>query len=295
MQPLHYNEKVTYRVPGFPLAFYYVDNNFHASNLPFHWHPQAEILYVISGTYTYTIDGTVKTANEGNVVYYNSGVLHGTVRRDGIYASIVFDPQTLLISTDRVRDIIRFLTSDDIKISDSFPSDDIKLKKITHSLVRSLQNGIVGHELDIVGDLFLFYAHIYDAHYYYTTNEAHSPTVKKMLRIRPILSFIEDHFMQPITIDSLSKVSGMTPKYLSSQFKAVTKMTPVEYLNYYRIEQACMLLTQTDEPITEIAFRCGFNDSSYFVRVFKVNKHITPLKYRKNVLLDKKTVPEIIS
>lgn len=55
---------------------------------------------------------------------------------------------------------------------------------------------------------------------------------------------------------------------------------PIAYLNYYRIECACERLTLTDKSVTEIAFACGFNDMSYFSRVFKQLKGTTPTAYR---------------
>ena len=55
----------------------------------------------------------------------------------------------------------------------------------------------------------------------------------------------------------------------------------MDYVNQYRIEQACHQLLTTDFPITEVAFNRGFNDSSYFIKVFKKYKGTTPKKYLK--------------
>ena len=57
------------------------------------------------------------------------------------------------------------------------------------------------------------------------------------------------------------------------------RSTPVDYLNYYRIERACHILTTTELPVTEVAYRCGFNDSSYFVKTFRKYMGITPRAY----------------
>ncbi|HCL02048.1 MAG TPA: AraC family transcriptional regulator, partial [Lachnoclostridium phytofermentans] len=55
---------------------------------------------------------------------------------------------------------------------------------------------------------------------------------------------------------------------------------PIDYLNYYRIEQACYQISQSEDTLTDIAFRCGFNDFSYFIKTFKKYKGITPKKYQ---------------
>ena len=59
----------------------------------------------------------------------------------------------------------------------------------------------------------------------------------------------------------------------------MTNKTPIEYLNYYRIESACEQLLTTDYSITEVALNSGFNDASYFIKIFKKHRGITPKQY----------------
>ena len=69
--------------------------------------------------------------------------------------------------------------------------------------------------------------------------------------------------------------------YFCRLFKAVTDKTPMEYLNSYRIEKAAAKLLSTDESVTDIAYSCGFNDLSYFIKVFRDFKGISPKQFRK--------------
>jgi AraC-like DNA-binding protein len=62
----------------------------------------------------------------------------------------------------------------------------------------------------------------------------------------------------------------------------MTTKTPVEYLNTYRIERASGMLLNSGKSVTDIAFSCGFNDLSYFIKTFKSIKGITPAKFRKS-------------
>ena len=68
---------------------------------------------------------------------------------------------------------------------------------------------------------------------------------------------------------------------MEALIKEKTGKTPVEYLNGYRIEKASQLLLNSDQSVTEIAFSCGFNDLSYFIKTFKSQKGISPAKFRK--------------
>lgn len=61
----------------------------------------------------------------------------------------------------------------------------------------------------------------------------------------------------------------------------MTKHTPIDYLNYYRIECACEMLSTKDISIKEAAISCGFNDTSYFIKVFHKYKGVTPKQFTK--------------
>ena len=64
----------------------------------------------------------------------------------------------------------------------------------------------------------------------------------------------------------------------------MTKSTPIEYLNTYRVERAARKLLNSDTSVTDISYMCGFNDLSYFIKTFKAIKGVTPAKFRKTVI-----------
>lgn len=73
----------------------------------------------------------------------------------------------------------------------------------------------------------------------------------------------------------------MNRKYFCIFFRNMTGKTPFEYLNNYRVEQAGELLLSTDMMVAKIAGNCGFNDASYFSKIFRRHKGETPHNYRK--------------
>ena len=82
------------------------------------------------------------------------------------------------------------------------------------------------------------------------------------------------------TLDELAAEAGLAPKYLCRVFRQVTGRTPIDYLNYYRIECAAELLCTTTDSITDVALSCGFNDPSYFSRMFRRQKRVSAHVYR---------------
>ena len=118
-----------------------------------------------------------------------------------------------------------------------------------------------GYELTVFGQFYHFFGLVFGNHYY--------------------LEFIEKNYANPITLQELSASVSMSPKYFCRFFSEMTHQTPVDYLNRQRIEEACLQLAATDDSITEIADRNGFNDLSYFIRTFKKYKGMTPGKYKR--------------
>lgn len=95
-----------------------------------------------------------------------------------------------------------------------------------------------------------------------------------------ILEYIDENYTEVITLEQLSSVSGMSKNGIIAMFKRLYGMTPVKYINHLRLYKACELLKNTDIPISQIAYQCGFTDSNYFARVFKSLRGMTPRDYR---------------
>ena len=97
-----------------------------------------------------------------------------------------------------------------------------------------------------------------------------------------ILQYIQEHFTDSdITLDSISKAIYLNPNYISSILKTSIGISFRAYINRLRIEYAIRLIQETDLSINEIATKSGFNDFSYFTKVYKKYNHITPSEDRK--------------
>ena len=102
-------------------------------------------------------------------------------------------------------------------------------------------------------------------------------------RMKLTIHYMEDHFTENITVERLAEISSMSVSRFFPNFKKAVGVTPVEYLNHYRISQAIILLmNEEDLSIEEISERLGFESSTYFRRVFKKITGKTPRDYRKS-------------
>ncbi len=99
--------------------------------------------------------------------------------------------------------------------------------------------------------------------------------------VRQAMAYLHEHYTEPISRQELADHVGLSDDYLTSCFHKEMGLTPVAYLNRYRIQQAKHLLRNTHRSITEIAFDLGFSSSSYFSRVFHRETGMSPAAYRR--------------
>jgi AraC-like DNA-binding protein len=101
-------------------------------------------------------------------------------------------------------------------------------------------------------------------------------------RINIINSYIQKHYQQKIKLKDIASQVHMSEEYFSRYFRRVMKKAFFEYLNEYRINQACKLLIETENQVTEICYKAGFESIPFFYRQFKRFKSCQPKTYRMN-------------
>ena len=95
-----------------------------------------------------------------------------------------------------------------------------------------------------------------------------------------IIRYILDHIGDPLTLDSLCKRFNTNRTSLSRSIKALTGLSPMQYVLEERLNQSRPDLLFTDIPISEISLKYGFLDDNYYIRAFKKRFGKTPLQYR---------------
>lgn len=98
---------------------------------------------------------------------------------------------------------------------------------------------------------------------------------------RKAIIYIHENYVQPLTREDLARYVNTSNGYLARCFRQETGLTPMTYLNRYRIQQAKTLLATTQHSITSIALACGFSEINYFSRIFRQETGQSPLAYRR--------------
>ena len=95
-----------------------------------------------------------------------------------------------------------------------------------------------------------------------------------------VFRYVDAHYMESITVAGMAQLAGMSRSHFHAVFREETGKTLVEHVTETRVKAAQRLLRETDTPILQIAFDCGFASLSHFYHVFKARTGKTPRQMR---------------
>lgn len=282
MKYLDYKEHRNQGTFNFPIAFYHQTPHSPRYYMTYHWHHHHEIIHILSGTFHLTLDGETKRYHAGDIIYIMDGTLHGgdPDDHDCIYDCIVFDLQILMKDNHACSKTIQDIMDHKIVIHTLISECAPVISDTVNQLTAALSTKKTGYEFMTQGYLYHLLGVILECHFY-EEHTSNMTTTSQLNSLKTVLAYISENYGNNINLDSLAKIAGMNPKYFCRYFHNMTKHTPIDYLNYYRIECACEMLSTKDISIREAAISCGFNDTSYFIKVFHKYKGITPKQFTK--------------
>ena len=112
-------------------------------------------------------------------------------------------------------------------------------------------------------------------------NELDRMIYHNVLRLRPVVKYIDEHYKDKMTIELLSEMITVSQDYFTKIFRESMGKTPIDYINTIRINYAMRYLSDSELSMVEIAERVGFSNSNYFHKIFKQYMNSSPLAYRK--------------
>lgn len=104
-------------------------------------------------------------------------------------------------------------------------------------------------------------------------------------RIEKIFDYLNNNYFRDISLKDIAKMFGMSGSSFARIIKKWTGMTFVNILNEVRVAHATKMLINSTSTISEIAYQCGFNNLSYFNKIFKEKRSVSPKQYRRNYTL----------
>lgn len=260
------------------------------SILDCHWHDEMEFTMVTQGSAVFQIDMNTVEVKAGEAIFVNRGEIHaGYLKSDlpCVFSSIVFSPELLGSRTfDAVQEkFIRPLVHKTLIPPFHMKPEDDWGREILLYLQRIFAdhaNGSETCEMTTKAYLYLIFARMFD-HMRLAPVKGTVPTGShdKVERLKSVLGYIHKRYPEPLKLKELADEANMSEGHFCRFFKQMVQKSPVDYINYYRVQQACYQLENTDHKIVDIAMDVGFEHLSYFITTFKKHKNTTPSQYRK--------------
>ena len=96
-----------------------------------------------------------------------------------------------------------------------------------------------------------------------------------------MMLYIQEHYAEKISVQELAASVFLSERECYRVFQQCLHMTPLEYMKSYRLQAACQMLVNSQEPVTEIGQACGMGSGSYFGKTFQEYAGCTPREYRR--------------
>ncbi|MBQ8639182.1 MAG: AraC family transcriptional regulator [Lachnospiraceae bacterium] len=282
----HYHEKKVHGTTDFPYITYICTIPLDFSFVPLHWHEEFEIIYIKKGRGTISVDLERYPVTAGNIVLILPGQLHSIegVRGETMeYENIIFHLNMLMgkgadtCTRDYFKPLSQGIANFPPVITSAFAWYPAFAACIDEA-DEICKYYPVAYPLAIKSKLFqMFYILFYNE----SKPLPRTRPQKSIAKAKYILQYISEHYEEHLSIESMSEVCHLSESHFMKFFKSATGMTFTEYLNDYRLTVAARLLQSGNQTILEIASVCGFENVSYFNRLFKRKYQTTPSRYRK--------------
>lgn len=286
-----YEEQMHHKTAELPIALHRLEYPEGTDILFYlHWHQEFEFLVVTGGYIEFTIEDRTYTLSPNDCVFINSNFYHSaraSAKSKCSFFAVDFSYEFLIenLNTHFAREYIRPVLNGNIIFPEmvrgkAAPPDSWQAQAIAHlqDINCCPEDALAVHELMIKTRIYqvweLFYIHAV------CNNKQSTMELMEKNRLKPVLDFIRENYSYEITLSELSELLPMSEGQFCRVFKDVMRLSPFQYLMRYRIMQSCSLLIETDKKIGEIANLSGFNNISYYNRVFYKIIHCTPKQYR---------------
>ena len=140
----------------FPFEFHHIDQSHPRYVMSYHWHVEYEIIRILTGEFTVTLDEKSFKAVQGDVIFVHSGILHSGIPVNCVYQCIVFDMNVFLKLNSVCADYIQKIVHQDILIFHHFDLRYPDVLSAVNSLFQSMDEKKPGYELSVIGQFYHF-------------------------------------------------------------------------------------------------------------------------------------------
>ncbi|NLK93689.1 MAG: AraC family transcriptional regulator [Clostridiales bacterium] len=260
------------------------------SLIPMHWHEEMEITYIVDGSAEISINLNPFTAQKGDIIVVNPLTLH-SFKKDPKYSHMTW--HTMVFNLNMVQSsltdgcLIKYiapLLNKNHTLPTILNKNSLGYKEILNTILKLFdiyENKLDFFELELKSQLYHLLFLYYKYNLVIKNNKNENLSSSTTNKIKNIINYINNHINEDMTIEDISNEVNFSQYHFMKFFKKHIGMTCIDFINNTRLEKASILLNTTDKSIMDIALEVGFNNISYFNKLFKQKYKLTPKDFRK--------------
>lgn len=226
-----------------------------------HWHEHLELHYILNGKGSFICDRKTVPVSEGNLVIFNSNVLHEGVSEGDNFEALVIIFEMSSFSKE---------IADYNVIFQNLIEEDEIIKDIMLSIYKEDVERSHGYRLAIKGKLYDLITYLFRNY----VTESLSPRentlrLHNLGRLNTVVQYIQENYSEPLTNKELADLIHLSEYRFCHLFKESMGKSPINYINEVRLKKAYELIKGKDNSISEIAVMVGFSDYNNFGRLFR--------------------------
>ncbi len=272
----------------FPIASYWYIGNKFSKQIYAHWHNEVEVLCFEQGKFILNIESKPLIVDAPAILLIPSKMVHSfSFPGNAIESAIVFNAEIMRFAYyDKLQSNIYNYLYGNIRgtpfiVKPTYERYDQMLddfRYIRDSCKTKDLKAQFGVKIKIL-DLFMEF----ERSGIFKNLDINTPFEQvRQDKLRELLEWIHDHHSGPLSISDASRKMNFSESYFCRFFKKALNMSFTEYVNDFRLQMAADDILRGEKQISEIASDHGFDNESYFFRLFRKKYGITPLKYRQH-------------
>lgn len=272
----------------FPCAGYEsTHTDFINDFIPWHWHEEFEIIHITKGTMKLQVLSETFFVHKGEIAVINTNALHSASGSPYCeLQSLVFSPLLITgninsaFASKYILPVISCTHFSCIVFKNNAQNNNQPITAWFTTAFEALKNDAFAYEFVVREQLSHIMLTVY-SQLKPLFNNSHIHQDINSIRISQILSFIEQHYPENITLSDIANTINISEREMLRCFKKITGESPIQYLLKYRlIQSASMLINYPNKNISLVAEECGFASPAYYAKRFKEFYLCSPKEYR---------------
>lgn len=283
-------ETLEHDVLDLPIIFLYDEvEKYNQGYIKWHWHPEMQFFVVRDNPVEVFVEDRRIVLRKGEGMWINSNRMHMIKCLEGMHSAMLWTvlmlPEFISQKTSPIYKKYIQPWIEDAELSYvlflesiAWHEEAVELLVLAFEL---LEKRAFGYEMSVHNCISRLWLTMLEHQKEVPKQVISATELHSQTRLKTMASYIHKNYAQHITLIQIADSAHVSKSECIRCFKKNLDVTPIQYLTEYRLEAAEKILLSSDDMINTIAARCGFEDFSYFARLFKERYGSTPSKYRK--------------